>query len=296
MCRDPLGYVHRAVMPSRAAECHGEVGLPLCDECRQQQHEQLVDPIDEGRGEVLFLQVGGDRLVFARERAHIGDIQAYEKVLRSRNQVLRGDHSRATRDHLLETYEVALGELGSRIWSRREALVDALRPSFVSAFTQIHGGGRVAAVRYAPRLGSVAEGEREAALRDSLQRRRGDDLARGTTTVGPHRDDLEMSLDDHGVGTFASQGQTRALVLAFKIAEVRGARELSGEPPLLLLDDVSSELDPQRNARLFEALTADAGQCVLTTTAPHFVRLGEAADARFVEVAGGLLRDSTKPA
>lgn len=236
-----------------------------------------------------------DRVLFGRERAHIADVQAYEKALRSRNHILRGDMPRATREHLLETYEAALSTTGARIWSRRQALVDALGPAFVAIFTQIHGPGLSPSVAYQSRLGALREAERERGLADALQRGRDDDILRGTTTVGPHRDDLEMRLDGQPVGTFASQGQTRALILAFKIAEVRAARDQSGEPPLLLLDDVSSELDPQRNAQLFQALTEDAGRCVLTTTAPEFIRLGGAAEARHVEVSAGTLRAVTKP-
>jgi DNA replication and repair protein RecF len=79
-------------------------------------------------------------------------------------------------------------------------------------------------------------------------------------------------------------GPNRALVLAFKIAELRAARERSGEAPLLLLDDVSSELDPGRSARLFEALAVEVGQCVLTTTAARHIELDPAVDRRDLEV------------
>jgi DNA replication and repair protein RecF len=108
--------------------------------------------------------------------------------------------------------------------------------------------------------------------------------------VGPHLDDLEVTLDHVLAGEFASQGQARALVLAFKIAELRVAHERSGRPPLLLLDDVSSELDPIRSARLFEALAAEVGQCVLTTTAAHHIELGSSTDRRDIEVRDGALR------
>ncbi|HRI06161.1 MAG TPA: DNA replication/repair protein RecF [Nannocystaceae bacterium] len=231
-----------------------------------------------------------DRVLFARDRAHIGDIQSYEKLLRSRNHVLKSEGNRASRDHLLETYEIGLAAAGARIWIRRERLLRELRPYFVAVFSQIHGAGRETSLAYDARLGEVPEDERERALLEAHVRRRSDDLIRGTTTTGPHRDDFVVRLDDQTVGDFASQGQTRALVLAFKIAELRAARDLCGEPPLLLLDDVSSELDPTRNAQLFRALTEDAGQCVLTTTAPDFVRLGDAAETAYVEVVGGTLR------
>jgi DNA replication and repair protein RecF len=84
--------------------------------------------------------------------------------------------------------------------------------------------------------------------------------------------------------------------LAFKIAELRAARERGGRAPLLLLDDVSSELDPLRSARLFEALAAEVGQCVLTTTAARHIELGvgggSVADRRDIEVRDGTLRGS----
>ncbi len=235
-----------------------------------------------------------DRVIFARDRTHISDVQAYEKALRSRNHVLRKEPNQGTRERLAETYEVPLADFGARIWDRREALVSALRGTFIDVFSQIHGAGMIPAISYQSKLGGDHSDRREA-LKEALRGRRSEDLIRRTTTVGPHRDDLGMTLNDRPVGAFASQGQTRALILAFKIAEVRSARDLRGEPPLLLLDDVSSELDPLRNAQLFGALTQDAGQCVLTTTAPKFVHLGASADAHYVEVSAGQLRRVEKP-
>ncbi len=85
------------------------------------------------------------------------------------------------------------------------------------------------------------------------------------------------------------------MILAFKIAELQAARELTGEAPLLLLDDVSSELDPERSAQLFAALVREAGQCVLTTTAPHFIGLEPGQDCRYIEVRGGRIEGSELP-
>src|SRR5690606_31334499 len=130
---------------------------------------------------------------------------------------------------------------------------------------------------------------RRRALGDALAAHRRRDEAARRTTVGPHLDDLDVTLDGISAGEFASQGQARALVLAFKIAELRAARERGGRAPLLLLDDVSSELDPIRSARLFEALAAEVGQCVLTTTAAHHIALGSGFDRRDIEVRDGVV-------
>lgn len=231
-----------------------------------------------------------DRVLFARDRAHIKDIQDYEKLLRSRNRVLREDQATSRpRDDLLATYEAGLADVGARIWTRRARLLDLLQARFTAAFTNIHGDSLPAVVTYLSKLGALPERPRDllaAALEDSRRH----DLARGTTTVGPHRDDFEVRLGDQPADNFASQGQARALVLAFKIAELQAAREQTGEAPLLLLDDVSSELDPQRSAQLFVALVREAGQCVLTTTAPHFIALDPGEDCRYIEVRGGAVQ------
>jgi DNA replication and repair protein RecF len=89
-------------------------------------------------------------------------------------------------------------------------------------------------------------------------------------------DDLVLALDDRGARPFGSQGQQRALVLALKIAEIENLRSALGRPPLLLLDDVSSELDPEKNRYLLEYLAALSGQAFLTTT-----------DRRMLEPAAG---------
>ncbi len=258
-----------------------------------------------------------DRVVFARSRAHIGDVQAYEKLLRSRNRVLKSEADElpaSERRRLLDTYDHGLAEVGARIWTRRVELVDELRGPFAQAFTQIHAnealdsGSFVSGLRYrsrlldgdgrAPPLDSPEPGDpsdlaaRRAALGSALASHRRRDEAARRTTVGPHLDDLEVTLDGADAGEFASQGQARALVLAFKIAELRAAHERSGQPPLLLLDDVSSELDPVRSARLFEALAAEVGQCVLTTTAARHIELGSAVDRRDIEVRDGVVTRS----
>jgi DNA replication and repair protein RecF len=240
-----------------------------------------------------------DRVLFARERGHIADVQAYEKLLRSRNRVLKSEYHElpaAERTRLLDTYDHGLAEVGARIWTRRVELVESLRSGFAAAFGQIHDREQQAAgtyesgLHYASRLASVATlAERRDSLSQALREHRRRDEAAGRTTVGPHLDDLEVTLDGVLAGDFASQGQARALVLAFKIAELRAARERSGRAPLLLLDDVSSELDPARSARLFEALASEVGQCVLTTTAAHHIELGPGVDRRDIELRDGLI-------
>jgi DNA replication and repair protein RecF len=139
---------------------------------------------------------------------------------------------------------------------------------FVEVFGDIHGG-----VTTAMRYGShesvdeaLREGEVEEALRKGLVAERARDMRRGFTGFGPQTDDLEMLLGDHPAKEHGSQGQLRSLVLALKIAELRHASECNGETPLLLLDDVASELDEQRRSRLFGSIASMACQTVITVT------------------------------
>lgn len=252
-----------------------------------------------------------DRVLFARQRGHIADIADYEKLLRSRNRLLKDAAGRAPDPQLMASYEAGLIEKGARIIDRRVRLVRDIAPGFSQAFAEIHDleasdqgpGARLACeLEYRSSVGpfagpSHARGESadldkpwESALAAALEAQRGRDIARGTTSVGPHRDELEVRLDGEAAVHFASQGQTRALVLAFKIAELRQSRALRGRAPLLLLDDVTSELDPRRNAQLFEALAREVGQCVLTTTAPDFIHLPTAVDRVDLHVDRGQIR------
>lgn len=97
-----------------------------------------------------------------------------------------------------------------------------------------------------------SEGEIAAIFYARLQRSAEDDVFRGSTSLGPHRDDLEVNLNEYPARTYASQGQQRSLVLSLKIAELLLLRERTGERPILLLDDVMSELDSKRRERLLE--------------------------------------------
>jgi DNA replication and repair protein RecF len=246
-----------------------------------------------------------DRVLFARERTHIADVQAYDKLLRSRNRILKLEGPElppAERVRLLDTYDHGLAEVGARIWSRRVELVELLRAGFSAAFTQIHAREALASGHFESNLRYVSRvtdpgglTQRRLALAAALREHRRRDEAARRTSVGPHLDDLEVTLDGSVAGDFASQGQARALVLAFKIAELRAAREHGGEAPLLLLDDVSSELDPGRSARLFEALAVEVGQCVLTTTAARHIELDPSVDRRDLEVLDGRILARTGP-
>ena len=206
-----------------------------------------------------------DRAVFAVQRTYFREAIAFERALKARNGLLRrGEFSPA----LLESYDETLAQTGARIVVRRRKLAGALAPRFSRGFAEIHGEAS-AALRYRSAESIEAascEGEVIEAIRRGLEEGRAVDARRGFTGFGPQTDDLEVMLDDRLAKEHGSQGQLRSLVLALKFAELRLVEESTGETPVLLLDDVASELDEGRRERLFETVAATACQTVITGT------------------------------
>jgi DNA replication and repair protein RecF len=214
-----------------------------------------------------------DRGVFNLRPDYLATAQDYERVLRTRNTVLRqagdGAVDRRRLEDLLAVYDPQLARLGAQVIAARQAFVSVVQDELAAAFAAITRTERQATVRYALRAAAASED----ALLDALRAARAKDLATSATQVGPHRDDLAFELDGREAGAYASQGQLRAIMLAWKTAELAVLARAHGDSPILLLDDVSSELDPQRNEYLFEHLAGLAGQCFITTTHPGHVLL-----------------------
>ena len=205
-----------------------------------------------------------DRSAFNLRPDYLALAQDYDKVLRQRNAVLRQAEGlpRARTDALLAVYDEQLAPLAVAMMAARRELLTALHGELEAAFAAItHTQLRVAA-RYVAR----ARGTTVEEILVELAEGRARDLATQSTHIGPHRDDLALELDGRDAGLFASQGQLRAIMLAWKSAELTMLGRAHGDLPILLLDDVSSELDPQRNEYLFQHLATLAGQCFITTT------------------------------
>ena len=241
-----------------------------------------------------------DRAVFNRFPAYLQESRAYGRALRSRNKLLREQAAPA----LIAAFDSPLANAGARLWTRRRTLLAELAPRASRAFTEISTSGAESdrtkfAVGYRvagqERLGDADEAALSTTLLALLEERLPRDRERGFTSVGPHADDLELRHADRPARAYASQGQQRAIVLALKLAEIDNLADALGRPPLLLLDDVSSELDPQKNAHLMHTLRARPGQALLTTTDPRLVADGAGDDAVYFAVRAGSLTPSTRP-
>jgi DNA replication and repair protein RecF len=225
-----------------------------------------------------------DRAVFAVHRTYFREAIDFDRALKGRNSLLRrGEFSR----DLLESYDETLARAGARMVMRRRDLVRELAPTVASVFAEIHGNLPARIGYRSDARVEAAEGEENVmkALRAGLEEERSNDQRRGFTGFGPQTDDLEMLLGDRLAREHGSQGQIRSLVLALKIGELRHAEARNGETPVLLLDDVASELDQERRTRLFETISAMACQTLITVTErEHLPVLPERTDWR---VSGG---------
>ncbi|MFQ5557909.1 MAG: DNA replication/repair protein RecF, partial [Acidimicrobiales bacterium] len=183
-----------------------------------------------------------------------------ERILRQRNALLRqaaghlGDDIAFT----LDVWDAKLAEVGDRLRAERLLALDELVPHLGEAYDAVAGAASTVRADYVGSWGDGALGEALAAVRM-------DDVRRGVSTVGPHRDEIAITLGGVAARTHGSQGEQRSLALAMRLAADAVVRARTGGRPVLLLDDVFSELDPGRAAALLRALPD--GQHILTTAA-----------------------------
>ena len=200
-----------------------------------------------------------DQVIAAMWPARAETRSAYSRALAQRNALVGRVRAGASSPDLLDSWDSELARHGAQLMADRAAAVSAIAPAFAARAAEL-GLPDPVELRYAPRSKAPdADG-----LRRELLERRTSDLERGFTTHGPHRDDLALLHGGRPLRTLGSQGQQRVGLLALLFAErdVLGAR---GRPPLMLLDDVMSELDATRRERLAELVRA-GGQALITTT------------------------------
>jgi len=208
-----------------------------------------------------------DGLLEQASPSYAASLARYTRALKSRNRVLKDESPDGM---ALLAYAEILSREGAQLVRERRALIEELGPLAERAFEEISGTEQKLTVRYLPR---VLGGESD--LREAIAASLSQDLKRGYTTQGPHLDDLSLAVSEVSARHHASQGQHRALVLSLKVAELDTLARRVGRTPLLLLDDVSSELDRSKNRRLFSMLARLGGQVFLTTTHPEFILLDE---------------------
>ena len=211
-----------------------------------------------------------DQLAAQRSPAYAHDLATYGRTLQQRNSLLRAiREEQAGRDEL-RYWDGALLDSGGAIVAERLRLLTDVAAPLAHAHAEI-APEEADAGRLTLRYETNAPADAGESPRDALERRLREtadkEIWNGATLVGPHRDDVIFELSGRDLAGFASRGQQRTAILAFKLAELDLLTTLDGRPPLLLLDDVFSELDPERRSHLVRRIAA-LPQAFVTTTTP----------------------------
>lgn len=190
---------------------------------------------------------------------YLYNLQRYLKILKHRNQTLSAIKRNGTVDiKELEAWDDQLVEIGSQIISKRKELISKLNPLMEKIYPRISGGKEKISIQYKP---CVVEEN----FREKLEKRQKDEIRQEITLVGPHRDDISFYINDADSRYFASQGQQRTISICLKLADVQNIHLQTDEFPILLLDDVTSELDKNRREALLE-FVSKGSQVFITTT------------------------------
>ena len=216
-----------------------------------------------------------------------GALSAYNRTLLQRNALLKDMARFPELRDTLEVWDARLVKLGVAVMAERKAYVDKAAKTVQDIYDGISKGREKICIRYSPSIKTSVENfsleEAGELFLQELRRTLRSDMRSGFTSFGPHRDDLDIELNGLSARSYGSQGQQRSAVLALKLAEAETLSKMSGETPIVLLDDVMSELDQSRQDYLLNHL--HGRQVFLTCCSPETVSLQETGK-RF-RVAGG---------
>ncbi len=210
-----------------------------------------------------------DMVLCQLSRSYFDDLLEYRHTLRQRNKILSdGRMQGGLREDSLEPWNDSLASYGARIVHKRTQFVSEFRQHMVCSYADMVERPELPSMGYITTIEGTSEQNVEAIaenMRRQLAKVFPEECRRGITLVGPHRDDLQFQLDGTDLQRYASQGQHKTFLVALKIAEFSYLKERMDEAPILLLDDVLSELDGTRSKRLLSNV-AELGQTIITTT------------------------------
>ena len=245
-------------VPRRASDLVGEINAVMFS---AQDLELVLGP-PAGRRRYL------DILISQVDRRYLKTLQRYHRVVSQRNNLLKALREGRSQPGELRFWDDELVDTGSHITARRAEIVRALSDTAGPIHRELTGGGEELRLAYRPSVDigmGASKDELGQSLRQLLEAQRTREVAQGFTVSGPHRDDLQMLLDEVDAGLYASRGQCRTMILAVRLAEASFLRNQRGQEPILLLDDVLSELDTARRLKVLD-MAAQYEQCLITTT------------------------------
>lgn len=212
------------------------------------------------------------------DRIYLADLTNYNKILAQRNKLLKDMIYRPTLSDTLPVWDMQLIETGKKIIRRRKQFVDELREIVSDIHYRISGGKEELFLKYEPNIDDIF-------FEDELSRAKEKDKKLCQTSVGPHRDDLLFSIGDVDIRKYGSQGQQRTSALSLKLSEIELVRKSISDTPVLLLDDVLSELDSSRQNYLLNNIS-DTQTIITCTGLDEFVRNRFTVNRVFEVIAG----------
>ncbi|GAB4365995.1 MAG: DNA replication/repair protein RecF [Calditrichia bacterium] len=213
----------------------------------------------------------------------------YRRALKQRNALLQ---SEVVDPKLLDAWDEAIVQHGVILIQKRLEAIEKIDTMVKQFYQKISGGEDKTKIVYQKSFDFKNEAELEQAFQSNLRRNRDKDIRLGSTSVGPHRDDLLFLINGKPIRIVGSQGEHKSLTIALKLAEFNYLQDIRKEPPLLLFDDIFSELDAGRIGNMLDSLSK-IGQVFITTTSPHF--FGKIQNwnqtTRFYEIIAGTLTE-----
>lgn len=198
------------------------------------------------------------------DKLYLSDLSSYNKVLNQRNKLLKDIYYRQDLLDTLPMWDIQLLEYGRQIIKKRKQFVEELNEIISEIHFHISGGKEKLILRYEPNIDDIF-------FEDELLRARNRDLKLCQTTVGPHRDDMLFSIEGIDIRRFGSQGQQRTCALSLKLSEIDLVKKSINNTPVLLLDDVLSELDSNRQNYLLNSI-CDIQTIITCTGLEEFVK------------------------
>ncbi|MGD0337330.1 MAG: DNA replication and repair protein RecF [Bacteroidota bacterium] len=212
-----------------------------------------------------------DLAIAQTSNLYLNDILEYRKVIRQRNTVLADARAQnITISGIIETWNDSLLQYASRIIHRRRLFLEQFSTRVVTAYQTLTGTEETPRIEYISHSDGKSIEEIRLHLEKELYEKLDDEIRIGTTLVGPQRDEIRFTLNGQEIRKYASQGQHKTFLIALKMAEFCSLKDMCRETPIVLLDDVFSELDGERTKRLMDQITT-LGQTFITTTENSFI-------------------------
>ena len=282
--------------PATAAGLMGRIGIALFS----------VDDLELALGSPSHRRRYLDVLLCQAQRPYLTALQRYQAALRQRNGLLRRRRDAPVAPEEMAYWDEQLTQSGAVVTLTRAAIVTRLSDLAAAHYRELAEPGDTLSLAYRPSVppqsdtaaGTGADADAgadtdavaatAAAFRDLLRQRAARELARGATAAGPHRDDCAIFSNGRAAGAFASRGQARTIALALRLAEADYLAEARQDAPIILLDDVFSEMDAARRERVWQR-AAGYGQTLLTATDAAPLRASLGARAAGFRVANGVV-------